>query len=52
MNNWLTTCGRNEKDAMNKAVECLAGYLYELRRDGESGEQYKFFTDSSGGIDC
>lgn len=33
--NWLATCGRNEKDAMNKAVECLAGYLYELRRDGE-----------------
>ena len=33
--NWLATSGRNETDAMNKAVECLAGYLFSLKNDGE-----------------
>jgi predicted RNase H-like HicB family nuclease len=34
--NWLATSGKNEKDAYNKAVECLAGYLYVLKQDGDS----------------
>lgn len=33
--NWLATCGETESEAMSKAVECLAGYLYALKRDGE-----------------
>lgn len=33
--NWLATSGKNEIDAMNKAVECLAGYLYFLDQEGE-----------------
>ncbi len=34
--NWLATCGDSEKDAMNMAVDCLAGFLYSLKRDGET----------------
>ena len=33
--NWLATNGSSETDAMNMAVDCLAGYLYALRRDGD-----------------
>ena len=33
--NWLATSGSSEKDAMNKAVDCLAGYLYIQKLDGE-----------------
>lgn len=33
--NWLATCGESESDAMNMAVDCLAGYLYMLLIDGE-----------------
>lgn len=33
--NWLATCGKTEHEAMNMAVECLAGYLYMLELDGE-----------------
>ena len=33
--NWLATNGKNENDAYNKAVECLAGYLYVLKKDGD-----------------
>jgi len=33
--NWLATCGSNEKDALNKAVDCLAGYLYIQKKDNE-----------------
>ncbi len=32
--NWLATSGSNETEAMNMAVECLAGYLYSLKKDG------------------
>ena len=31
--NWLATCGSNETEAMNMAVDCLAGYLYSLKKD-------------------
>ena len=33
--NWLATSGSTETEAMNMAVDCLAGYLYSLRNDGE-----------------
>ena len=33
--NWLATSGRTETEAMNMAVDCLAGYLYTLKNDGE-----------------
>ena len=33
--NWLSTCGETENEAMSMAVDCLAGYLYTLKNDGE-----------------
>ncbi len=33
--NWLTTNGSTETEAMNMAVDCLAGYLYSLKNDGD-----------------
>ena len=33
--NWLATCGETETEAMSMAVDCLAGYLYTLKNDGE-----------------
>ena len=33
--NWLATNGSTETEAMNMAVECLAGYLYSLKNDGK-----------------
>lgn len=33
--NWLATCGDSLNDAMNMAVDCLAGYLYMLKQDGD-----------------
>lgn len=34
--NWLSTCGDTFENAMEMAVECLAGYLYICHLDGES----------------
>ena len=33
--NWLATCGETENEAMSMAVDCLAGYLYTFKNDGE-----------------
>ena len=33
--NWLATNGSTETEAMNMAVDCLAGYLYSLKNDGD-----------------
>ena len=33
--NYLATSGKSEGEAMAKAVECLAGYLYTSQNDGE-----------------
>ena len=33
--NWLATSGNSELEAMNNAVECLAGYLYMLKIDND-----------------
>ncbi len=34
--NYLATQGDSFEDAMQMAVECLAGYLYTAQRDGEN----------------
>lgn len=34
--NWLSTCGATFKEAMEMAVECLAGYLYTCYLDGDN----------------
>lgn len=34
--NWLSTCGETLNEAMTMAVDCLAGYLYLLQKEGES----------------
>jgi len=34
--NYLATQGGSFEEAMEMAVDCLAGYLYSARRDGES----------------
>lgn len=33
---WLSTCGDTVDDAMNRAVDCLAGYLYAFKREGNA----------------
>lgn len=33
--NFLSTCGDSLEEAMAMAVDCLAGYIYVCRRDGE-----------------
>ena len=33
--NYLSTCGETLDEALNMAVDCLAGYLYTCRREGE-----------------
>ena len=45
--NWLATCGKSEKDAMNMAVDCLAGYLYALKKDGEQAPEASAMKDIS-----
>lgn len=33
--NYLATCGDNLEDAMEMAIDCLAGYLYTGKQDGD-----------------
>lgn len=33
--NWLSTCGDTLDEAMTMAVDCLAGYLFTCRNDGD-----------------
>lgn len=33
--NWLSTCGDSLEEAMEMAVDCLAGYLYTCQSDGD-----------------
>ena len=33
--NWLATCGETLEEAMAMAIECLAGYIYVCRNDGD-----------------
>lgn len=32
---YLSTCGETLEEAMNMAVDCLAGYLYAAKQDGQ-----------------
>lgn len=34
--NWLSTCGDSLEDAMEMAIDCLAGYLYTCQADGDA----------------
>lgn len=45
--NWLATCGDTENEAMNMAVDCLAGYLYVLEKDGEDAPPASAMKDIS-----
>lgn len=45
--NWLATCGETENEAMNMAVDCLAGYLYVLEKDGEDAPMASAMKDIS-----
>ena len=45
--NWLATSGKTENEAMSKAVECLAGYLYMLKQDGENVPKASSMSDIS-----
>ncbi|MBR0149561.1 MAG: type II toxin-antitoxin system HicB family antitoxin [Lachnospiraceae bacterium] len=33
--NWLATYGKTESEAMKMAIECLAGYLFMQKMDGD-----------------
>ena len=43
--NWLATNGSTETEAMNMAGECLAGYLYSLKNDGEQAPTPSAMSD-------
>lgn len=45
--NWLATGGSNEAEAMNMAVDCLAGYLYLLEKEGERAPEASSVADVS-----
>ena len=45
--NWLATCGETENEAMSMAVDCLAGYLYTLKNDGEQVPEASAMKDMS-----
>lgn len=34
--NYLATCGATLDEALSMSVDCLAGYLYRLEKDGEA----------------
>jgi len=37
--NYLATSGETYEEALNMAVDCLAGYLYTLEKDGEKAPE-------------
>ncbi len=45
--NYLATQGETLQEAMSKAVECLAGYLYVSKKDGEKIPEPSQLTDIS-----
>ena len=34
--NWMSTCGDTLDEAMKMAVDCLAGYLYTIQKEGNT----------------
>ena len=45
--NWLATCGKTESEAVSMAVDCLAGYLYTLKKDNEQAPEPSRVKDIS-----
>ena len=45
--NYLATSGKSEREAMSMAVDCLAGYLYILEKDGEKAPKASSVKDVS-----
>ncbi|MCR5403076.1 MAG: type II toxin-antitoxin system HicB family antitoxin [Butyrivibrio sp.] len=45
--NWLATNGSTETEAMSMAVDCLAGYLYSLKKDGDQAPPASTMDDIS-----
>ena len=45
--NWLATNGNTETEAMNMAVDCLAGYLYTLKNNGDQAPPASAMSDVS-----
>lgn len=43
--NWLSTCGDTFENAMEMAVECLAGYLHTCKIDGDNIPKPSKITD-------
>ena len=43
--NWLSTCGDSFEEAMEMAVDCLAGYLHTCQMDGDSVPAPSQLTD-------
>ncbi len=43
--NNLATCGDTLDEALAMAIDCLAGYLYWLRNDGETAPEPSLSTD-------
>lgn len=43
--NWLSTCGDTLEDAVEMAVECLAGYLHTCQMDGDNIPKPSKLTD-------
>ena len=45
--NWLATNGRTEEEALNMAVDCLAGYLYTSDKCGDKVPKPSAMSDIS-----
>ena len=45
--NWLATSGKTESEAINMAIDCLAGYLFMLKNDGEKAPKPSKMKDVS-----
>ncbi|MDO4803277.1 MAG: type II toxin-antitoxin system HicB family antitoxin [Lachnospiraceae bacterium] len=45
--NWLATNGSTETEAMKMAIDCLAGYLYCLKKDGNQVPDASAMSDIS-----
>ena len=45
--NDLSTCGETLDESLRMAVDCLAGYLYWLKKDGEAPRRPRPWTRSA-----